>query len=322
VGTEQMHAAVLHGIGQVPRYEPFPVPVAGDGEAVITVTAAALKPSDRLMANGVGYVPDSFPQVVGLDGVGRLEDGTRVGFFLPQRPYGGMAQRVLARRGAWLPVGDGVDDVTAAALLNPGMAAWKSVFREGGAEPGQSVLVMGATGTSGRIAAQLAAGSGARVTAAGRNQRVLDDLLARGTAATIRADRPHDELVAAIAAAGPYDLVIDYLWGAPAEAVFDALIRLGRPASGPGRIRYLQVGLSAGAKAALPAMTLRAAPVVLAGSGADGPVALADATAAFDGLLRQAAKGQISVDVAAVPLADVEKTWSEPDSGRRVVFVP
>jgi NADPH2:quinone reductase len=62
--------------------------VAKDGEAVVTVTAAALKPSDRWMANGVHYAPTSFPQVVGLDGVGRLPDGTRVAFFAPQRPYG------------------------------------------------------------------------------------------------------------------------------------------------------------------------------------------------------------------------------------------
>ena len=67
-----IHAAVLHGIGQTPRYELFPAPVAGAGETVVTVTAAALKPSDRLMAGGVGYAPTAFPHVVGLDGVGRL----------------------------------------------------------------------------------------------------------------------------------------------------------------------------------------------------------------------------------------------------------
>jgi NADPH:quinone reductase-like Zn-dependent oxidoreductase len=318
----QMHAAVLHGTGQVPRYELFPGPVAGEGTAVIAVTAAALKPSDRLMADGVGYVPESFPQVAGLDGVGRLADGRRVGFFLPQRPYGGMAQRVLVRQGTWLPVRDDADEVMAAALLNPGMAAWKSVVAEGKVEAGQSVLVLGATGTSGRISAQLAAGLGARVVAAGRNQRVLEELRARGAQAVIRLDRGHDELIASIAKAGPYDLVIDYLWGSPAEAVFSALTRLGRAGGGPERVRYLLVGMSAGAKASLPAMTLRAAPVILVGSGTEGQATLAEAAAGFDGLLRQAASGEISVDVATVPLADVEKAWSQPDSGRRVVFVP
>jgi NADPH:quinone reductase-like Zn-dependent oxidoreductase len=86
MGAQQMHAAVLHRVGETPRYEPFPVPVAGGGEAVVTVTAAALKPSDRLMANGVHYAPAALPQVAGLDGVGRLADGSRVAFFIPQQP--------------------------------------------------------------------------------------------------------------------------------------------------------------------------------------------------------------------------------------------
>jgi NADPH2:quinone reductase len=90
---QQVHAAVLHGIGETPRYELFPAPVAGDDEAIVTVTAAALKPSDRLMANGVGYAPTTFPQVVGLDGVGRLQDGSRVAFMIPQPPYGGIDSR-------------------------------------------------------------------------------------------------------------------------------------------------------------------------------------------------------------------------------------
>jgi NADPH2:quinone reductase len=123
VGTQLIHAAVLHGIGQTPRYEAFPSPVAGDEEEVVSVTAAALKPSDRLMAAGVHYAPSRFPHVVGLDGVGRLPDGTRVAFFIPQAPYGGMAEQTLVRRGAWLTIRDGVDDVTAAAVTNPGMAA-------------------------------------------------------------------------------------------------------------------------------------------------------------------------------------------------------
>jgi hypothetical protein len=64
MGAQQqmIHAAVLHGIGETPRYEPFPAPAAGDGEAVVTVTGAALKPSDRLMADGVHYAPATFPR--------------------------------------------------------------------------------------------------------------------------------------------------------------------------------------------------------------------------------------------------------------------
>ena len=55
-------------------------------------------------------------------------------FLPPVRPYGGMAEQTLVRSGMWLPVPDEVDDVTAAAFANPGMAAWKTVVWEG--EPG------------------------------------------------------------------------------------------------------------------------------------------------------------------------------------------
>jgi NADPH:quinone reductase-like Zn-dependent oxidoreductase len=324
MGTQPMiHAAVLDGIGQTPHYGLFPEPVAGDDEAVVTVTAAALKPSDRLMANGVHYAPTTFPSVVGLDGVGRLADGTRVAFMIPQPPYGGMAEQTLVRRGMWLAVPDGVDDVTAAAVLNPGMAAWKTLVWEGELTAGQSVLVLGATGTSGRIAAQLATRHGARVVAAGRNRRVLDQLVARGAVAAIEVDRPSEELVAAIAAQGPYDLIIDYLWGAPAEAVFTALIHPdGRADHAPQSIRYILVGMTAGEVAALPAMTLRAAPVQLLGSGHGGQAPLEDAAAAYRSLLQQVAAGEITLAIDPVPLTQVEKTWRQAGSDRRIVFVP
>ncbi|HEY7431353.1 MAG TPA: zinc-binding alcohol dehydrogenase family protein [Streptosporangiaceae bacterium] len=323
MSRQQMHAAVLHGTGRTPRYELFPAPVPGDGEAVVTVTAAALKPSDRLMAAGVHYAPETFPQVAGLDGVGRLADGSRVAFLPPQRPYGGMAEQALVRRGMWLAVPDGVADVTAAAFANPGMAAWKTIVWEGELTAGQRVLVLGATGTSGRIAAQLARSQGAHVVAAGRNQRVLDQLTAHGVAAAIRVDRPHGELAAAIAGEGPYDLIVDYLWGGPAEAVFAALTRARTRAGGaPERTRYVLVGMSAGEVAALPALALRSAPVLLTGSGIGGPAGLKAAAVAYRSLLERVSAGDIVLDVEPVPLADVERAWSQAGSDRRMVFVP
>jgi len=319
MSSQDIRGAVLHGIGQAPRYETFPAPAAGDGEAVVTVTAAALKPSDRLMAAGVHYAPDTFPQVAGLDGVGRLADGARVAFLPPVQPYGGMAEQTLVRSGMWLPVPAEADDVTAAAFANPGMAAWKTVVWEGELTAGQAVLVLGATGMSGRIAAQLALGLGARVVVAGRSQRVLDQLVARGAEAAVPVDRPAGELAAAIAAAGPYDLIVDYLWGEPAEAVFAALMR---SAGTPDLIRYILVGMAAGEVAGIPAIALRRAPVQLAGSGIGGPASLEATGAAFADLLKQVVAGEIVIDVEPVPLAGVEMAWSQPDNGRRIVFVP
>lgn len=239
-----MHAAVLHGIGQAPRYGTFPAPAAGEDEAVVTVTAAALKPSDRLMADGVHNAPAAFPQVAGLDGVGRLDDGTRVAFLPPVRPYGGMAEQTLIRQGMWLPVPDGVDDVTAAAFANPGMAAWKTIVWEGELASGQSVLVLGATGPSGRIAAQLAVRRGARVV-------VADYLWGP----------PAEAVFAGLMRLGRGSGTVP---GAGAEA---------------GRIRYILVGMTAGEVAGVSALALRSAPVQLAGSGIGGPASLAETAA-------------------------------------------
>ncbi len=164
---------------------------------------------------------------------------------------------------------------------------------------------------------------------AGRNQRVLDELVGRGADVAIRVDRLREELAEAIAAAGPYDLIADYLWGPPAEAVFAGLMRLGRvsgtvPGAGAeaGRIRYILVGMTAGEVAGVSALALRSAPVQLAGSGIGGPASLAENRGRYADLLGQVASGEMAIEVETVPLAEVEKTWSRPGDGRRVVFVP
>jgi hypothetical protein len=156
-----------------------------------------------------------------------------------------------------------------------------------------------------------------------RSTHRRDQLVARGADAAVRVDRPHDELAAAVAVAGPYDLIVDYLWGAPAEAVFSALIHSdGRADNAPQRTRYVLVGMTAGEVAGLPAMTLRAASVELTGSGIGGQAALADAAAAYASLLQQVAAGEVMLDVDPVPLARVEHAWRQAASDRRIVFVP
>jgi NADPH:quinone reductase-like Zn-dependent oxidoreductase len=327
-----IRAAVLHGVGQTPRYEQFPAPVPDREEpdreeVVVTVRAAALKPYDIWMARGAHPAARrlAYPRVVGADGVGMLADGTRVAFFGPVGPYGGMAERALVRAGVWFPVPEAVDDVTAAGFLNPAGSAWKTVAWEGGLKAGQSLLVLGATGAAGRIAVQVAHRLGARVVAAGRDPGGLGALADAGADAVIRVDRPHDELVTAIADAGPFDLVIDYLWGAPAEAALAALAahpRHAHPGQVPARTRYISAGMSAGETLTLPAMSLRAAAVEIVGSGTGDQPSLAEAAAAYTTLLPLAASGEIDFRTEAVPLAEVEKTWNRADRTRRIVYIP
>ena len=326
--TDSMHAAVLHGLTQTPRYERFPEPVAGADDVVVQVAAAALKPVDKWMASGEHYAHfREFPVVCGADGVGRLEDGSRVAFFATHRPYGGFAERTLVPRGRWFPVPDEVDDVTAAAITNPGMAAWKAVVWRGGLTKGQTVLVLGATGTSGCIAVQLAKQHGAgRVIAAGRNQRVLDELRTLGADDTIDLNLSEPELVEAYAAQARIsglDLIVDYLWGTPAEALFTALTAPDLvPENGAERILHVQVGISAGETVALSANSLRSAPLEIVGSGSGASPTLQDALGAYEDLLLGAARDEIRIAVDPVPLAEIETAWTAAHSHRRTVFVP
>jgi len=89
-----MNAAVLHALNESPRFEDFSEPIAEENEVIVHVRAAALKPVDKQMADGSHYSAfRELPVVCGTDGVGCLDDGTRVFFARPRLPYGSMAQQ-------------------------------------------------------------------------------------------------------------------------------------------------------------------------------------------------------------------------------------
>src|SRR6516225_2908086 len=191
-----MHAAVLRTVGKPPRYEQFPEPVAGADEVIVEVHAASLKPVDKQLASGSHYAsPRGLPLVCGTDGVGHLSDGQRVFFGGARAPYGAMAQRTVVPRAFTFPVPETVDDETAAALPNPGVSAWLSLAHGAKLAPGENVLILGATGVTGKLATKIAKLLGAgRVVAAGRNQQVLSTLRKQGADATIGLDLPTPEL--------------------------------------------------------------------------------------------------------------------------------
>src|SRR6202035_1328059 len=106
-----MNAAVLNTINQPPHFAQFPEPVAEENEVIVHVRAAALKPVDKQLASGSHYAsPRELPVVCGADGVGHLDDGARVFFGGPRRPYGAMAERTVVRRAQCFPVPDDLDD--------------------------------------------------------------------------------------------------------------------------------------------------------------------------------------------------------------------
>src|SRR6266478_846915 len=321
-----MKAAVLRALGKPPHFEEFPDPKPSQGEVIVHVKAASLKNIDKMMARGSHYDSHTkLPVVCGTDGVGILDDGTRVFCGGCRPPYGMIAERTVVSRTWCLAIPDGVDDVTAAALPNPALSSWLSLVWRAQLKRGETALILGATGVAGKLAVQIAKHLGAgRVVAAGRNEQVLRTLNDLGADATIHLDQPDKELAEAfIRELGhkPFDVIIDYLWGHPTEVLLDALTGHDVKA-GASRIRLVEIGEMAGPTIALPAAALRSSGLELYGSGG-GSI---PHSANFDDLPQVwalAASGKLSVDTEKAPLADVETAWRREDlPGRRLVVIP
>src|SRR6185312_12839096 len=180
-GATAMKAAVVEAFDHPPRYTEFADPLAGDGEAVVQVTAAGLHQIVRALAGGRHYGSSGvLPFVPGVDGVGRLADGRRVYFGAARPPFGTFAELSITRPWMCVPLPEALDDATAAALANPAMSSRAALMRARFVA-GESVFILGATGVAGRLAVQVARRMGARhVTAAGRNPRALAGLGALG----------------------------------------------------------------------------------------------------------------------------------------------
>jgi NADPH:quinone reductase-like Zn-dependent oxidoreductase len=314
-----VQAAVVKEFGQAPKYQSFPEPTPEEGEAIIRVRAAGLHPVVKAMASGTHYASGGeVPFVPGVDGVGEQPDGGRVYFTFARRPWGSMCDRTVAPRSKCLPLPDKIDDFQAAAIANPGMSAWLSIKDRAELSAGETVLILGATGVAGQIAIQVSRHLGAkRVIAAGRN---LEAIANENVDSVISLAQPEEAVREALFAEATegIDVVIDYLWGRPAELMLEALAQ-GFSSTSTRSTRFVEVGESAGKTISLPAATLRSIDLKLLGSGF-GSVPLNRVLGAMPTLFDLASKGILRVAVDPVPITDVEAAWSRVEKGRRIVF--
>jgi NADPH2:quinone reductase len=320
-----MHAAVVRAFDAPPTYTTFPEPVPETGEVLVTVTAAGLHPIVKSLANGTHYgSTGKLPFVPGVDGVGLLENGTRVLFGGGHSPYGTFAERAPASKWMCIPLPDGLDDATAAGIANPGMSSWVALSGRAKFVAGESVLILGATGVAGQLAVQIAKRRCARrVVGAGRNPQALAGLKTLGADAVISLDQEQDAQVAAFRsefAGEGVDVVLDYLWGQPAESTLKAIAQKGLSKAG-SRVRFVQIGSSAGPAIALNAATLRSSGLELLGSGF-GSASLDQIMAAIGEFFHSAATEPFHFNVKTAPLSEVEALWNSPERGIRLVFQP
>ena len=315
-----MKAAIVRAAGQSPVYGEFEEPVAQTSEVRVAVAAASVSHLVKVRAAGTHYsATNLFPFVPGVDGVGRREDGSRVYFFLSRPPFGSMAERTVVAAERCIAVPDGLDDATAAALANPGMSSWAAFAERAKLKAGETVLINGATGTSGQLAVQIARVFGAKkIIATGRNPAALQTVAALGADVIIALTQDEANLEQQFREqfAGRVDVVIDYIYGKSAETLLVAAAKAG-PDGVP--IRFVQIGALSGASIALPAAVLRSSSIVMMGSGL-GSVSNERLLAAIAGVFEAAVSNRFAIAFKPVPLSDVEAAWGNDDSTNRTVF--
>jgi NADPH:quinone reductase-like Zn-dependent oxidoreductase len=317
-----MHAAVVTAFDTLPTYReiPTPTPQTPD-EILVDVIAAGLHPRVRSQADGSHYTSSGdLPLVPGIDGVGRAPDGTLRYFVLPDTTMGAMAEQTVIDQRRSFALAHDTDPILVAAAMNPVMSSWIALRRRIHFEPGQTVLVLGATGSSGRMAVEVAKHLGASyVIGAGRDPQRLASLTELGADATVRLDDTAAAVRDLAQAARDVDVVIDYLWG-PLTA--DAMAAIVVERSDPEKpLTWIEIGSVAGAVAAIPSAALRAARLQIVGSG-QGSVPTRDILAELPAIAAEIATGAFRIDVRPVPLADVTAAWNDTGSTQRIVITP
>jgi NADPH:quinone reductase-like Zn-dependent oxidoreductase len=297
-----MKAAVLTGQGAGPVVAEFREPEPRDGAVLIEVDTAGLGGWDVLGAYRLGV---EYPCVVRGEGVGRAEDGRRV--YFGERsviPFGAWAERTIVPAEEVWDVPDDVDDKLAITMAIAGTGALVPM-EKADVQHGESVLVLGATGTIGQIALQLARLMGAgRVVAASRNEAALARLKQRGLADEVVRIGTGDDVAALKSAAGEgFDVVFDLVCGPPMQAALKAT-RWGA--------RIVTVGTGAGRDINISAGDLLFRTLTVVGTGQRPP---ADRQAIWHRLLGLAREHDIKVDYADYRFDQIAKAWAAQQAG-------
>jgi NADPH:quinone reductase-like Zn-dependent oxidoreductase len=310
-----MKAAVVRAFDEPPHYEDFPDPVAAQGdELVVDVVAAALHPRVRSQANGSHYTSTGeLPPVPGIDAVVRDAAGNLYYALVDDTTLGTMAQRTIIEKDRSVALSKDADPVTVAAAINPVMSSWVALRHRIHFKRGSSVLILGATGSAGRMAIQVAKRFGANeVIGAGRNPLRLGELTTLGADRVLTLDQ--------LDQAGDVDVVIDYVWGEPTAKGMVDLVTHRRDRGKD--LAWIQIGAMAGPSAEIPSAALRSSRTQIVGSGI-GSVDGRDFRNEIPKIAKAVTEGAFDIRTQAIPLSDVATAWTQPlDPDKRVVFVP
>jgi NADPH:quinone reductase-like Zn-dependent oxidoreductase len=326
----EMPAAVIQQYATSPTYLSFPRPTftPGQGQALVRVLAAPISPLDLLCATGTSYFgPPALPYIPGVQGIGMVEEadtlppGQRIWFNgdAGMKPgNGSMALYCLIKEENTLALPEGISDDAAASLGLSAIAGWMALTWRGNLQPGEQVLVLGASGAVGQVAVQAARILGARrVIAAARSEKGREQALKQGADAVV--DLSGDDLAdltrrIEAACEGPLHLVIDPVWGLPVEAALRSLGNNGR---------LVNIGSSAGAVVRFESALVRSRLHNILGYTNNGLTGKQKSDALAE-ILKYAAEGRLSVARESFPLSQVAEGWERQakTAYHKIILVP
>lgn len=321
-----MKAAVVFEKGNNPQYAEFPDPeIPKENEVQVTVKAASIKNLDRAIAGGNHYSVSSEkhqPKIIGTDGAGYLSNGQKVYFFSKK---GTAATKVNVEKGFTIPVPEELDFITAAALPNAVMGSVMGLKFKAGMKPGDTVLINGATGVTGKIAVQVARLYGAKkIIATGRNEESLQLLLTLGADEVVSLKQPDEDFktkIKEIHSETPVDIILDYLWGHSVEMILNTLKGNGTFSH---KTRLVSVGGMSGDIIQLSSQILRGTDIQISGSGL-GSWTKEEIHLLFTEIIPEmfqaAVADSIQIDTETADIKDVEAVWNaEIPAGKRLVL--
>jgi NADPH:quinone reductase-like Zn-dependent oxidoreductase len=317
-------AAIIDAPGAEPHVGAMPLPARVAGTTLLQVLAAPLNPLDLAIASGafhsaryeVPYAPGSECAGTVLES-DRYAAGARVYaecHASPARP-GSLATHVVVSDDDLVPLPDGTDPVRGAAVGNSGVTAFLTLVESARLQPGESVLILGATGAVGQLAVQVARHRGAgRIVGVGRDRAALDRLIGLGADAVVElhtGDGEDDLAERLLAAGGAADVVIDGLYGVPLQAALRACA---------ARARVVNIGNLAGATAQLPAGVLRGKQLTMIGfAGLHTP--LSEKRAALEWLWQAIATGDLRIGIQTFSLDELPTAWRAQQASPHVKCV-
>lgn len=295
-----MRAAVIESYEAPPRASEFPDPVAAEGQVAVDVELAAVNPVDLLIASGKFYAAQPpLPSVVGREGIARLRDGGLAYFDSPVPPYGSIGERTLLPADSLVDLPDGLEPGKALACGIAGLAAYLSLKHRANTQAGERVLILGAGGAVGQVGVVVAKKLGAsRVVAAARNPDALGTEPDERVSVVGSRDEVAERIRQAFDGEGP-DVVLDPVWGVPAEAATEAMAFGGR---------LVQLGRAAGDTATFESATVRGKCLQILGH-TNFAHSFDEKAAALTEMFSWASSGDLAVPYEVLALSQIGEAW-------------